>query len=344
MDLKPTAHQQQLVDAFAGFYADHVTTETVKAAEPLGHDPGLWQRLLHLGAIDMAVPDTELGYEAPLLDLALVAEQHGRFLAPVPMIEAQVAARLLARAGALDSVVDLVDLNQGRRGVTLALRPAQAGQSALVPAAAVAGDAVVLVGDRLVLAPLAGRRTRVANLGCLPLADVDLAGAEPVLSTGPEAVRLLAGAVDEWRVLTAAALVGLGVRALELGVEYVKVRKAFGRVVGQFQAVAHRLADRVTDLHGAELLAREAAWAAQEEPERFPALAAMALAFSAETAATATHDALHFHGGYGFMLEYPCQLYYRRARAWAAVLESPAESYRRAAGEHLASAVPEGAR
>jgi alkylation response protein AidB-like acyl-CoA dehydrogenase len=114
--------------------------------------------------------------------------------------------------------------------------------------------------------------------------------------------------------------------------------KAFGQPVGQFQSVQHRLADRATESDGAELLARKAAWAAELEPDRFRMLAAMALAFAAETATTTSHDALHFHGGYGFMLEYSAQLYYRRARSWAAVLERPAECYRRVAGEHLAAA------
>ena len=78
MDLKPTAHQQQLVDAFAGFLRGSRDDRDGEAAEPLGHDPGLWQRLLHLGAIDMAVPDKELGYEAPTWP------GRNRFLRPDP--------------------------------------------------------------------------------------------------------------------------------------------------------------------------------------------------------------------------------------------------------------------
>jgi alkylation response protein AidB-like acyl-CoA dehydrogenase len=57
----------------------------------------------------------------------------------------------------------------------------------------------------------------------------------------------------------------------------------------------------------------------------------MAFGFAAETARDTTYHALHFHGGYGFMLEYDIQLYFRRARAWAAVLAEPSASYRRVA-------------
>ncbi|MBV9485485.1 MAG: acyl-CoA dehydrogenase [Frankiaceae bacterium] len=315
MDLKPNADQQQLIDAFAGLYADLASTDRVSAAEPSGHDAALWQQLVAIGAVEMALPDSGAG----LIELALVAEQHGRYLAPAPMIEAQVAARLLAQVGGEPS----------DRLTTLAVRPAVGGRAELVPAGAVADDALMLDGDRLLLVPLTGRATAVANLGCLPLADVDDIGGGAVLATGAPAVSAFEAAVDEWRVLTAAALSGLAAAALEIGVAYVKERTAFDRPLGAFQGVAHRLADRASEVDGAQLLAREAAWAHGEEPERFAELAAMALGFAAETAADTTWHALHFHGGYGFMLEYPIQMYFRRARTWGAVLESPAESYRR---------------
>jgi alkylation response protein AidB-like acyl-CoA dehydrogenase len=329
MDLRLTQDQQSLVDAFADIHTKHCTPEDVRAAESgptPGHDVALWARVREFGALEMATPDQADGLS--LLDLALVAEQHGRFLSPTPLIEAQVAFRLLARADAADPA----------RTPTLALRPGNSSRAGLVPAGAVADDLVVLVDGRLVLVPLEGRRTSVANLGNLPLADVDLAdgAGTQTIAEGDEALALFDQARTEWRALTGAALAGLSARALEIGVEYVKERKAFGKPVGQFQAVAHRLADRSSENDGAQLLAREAAWAASAEPDRFPALAAMSLAFSAETAIATTHDALHFHGGYGFMLEYAAQLYYRRARAWGAVLESPAQGYRDVATAHFA--------
>jgi alkylation response protein AidB-like acyl-CoA dehydrogenase len=131
-----------------------------------------------------------------------------------------------------------------------------------------------------------------------------------------------ATAIDEWQVLTANAVVGIGARAVEVAADYARERTAFDVPIGSFQGVAHRLADAATAVDGARLLAREAAWAAEQEPRRFAELAAMAFAFASSAAATATYWALHFHGGYGFMLEHDVQLYYRRARAWPRVLGS----------------------
>ncbi len=334
MDLRPSPEQQQLVDAFAALYAAQAPSATVREAEPLGFDPELWARLRETGAVEMAVPEDQGGWGASLLDLALVAEQHGRAVAPAPLVEAQVAARLLARLGAdvLPAVLS------GERLVTLALRPARDGQLPLVPAGAVAQQVVALDGDRLVLVDVPAGVRLVDNSGCLPLADLLVPADATVLAQGEAAVEAYAKALDEWRVLTAAALAGIAARALEIGVAYVKERHAFGQPIGAFQGVAHRLADRACEVDGAELLAREAAWAAAEEPERAAELAAMAFGFAAETARDTTYHALHFHGGYGFMLEYDVQLYFRRARAWANVLCEPKAAYRRVSDVRFAIA------
>jgi alkylation response protein AidB-like acyl-CoA dehydrogenase len=285
-----------------------------------------------MGVVPMALPEAAGGWGASALDLALVAEQQGRFVAPVPIVEAQVAARLLARLASAPATAAREPVLAGERLVTLALHPARDGRAPLVPAGAVADEAIVLDGDRLVLVPLADARAVVENLGSMPLADVAVGGApSAVLEVGARAVDAYEAAIDDFLFLTAACLVGIGARALELGVEYVKERKAWGVPVGSFQSVAHRLADAATAVDGARLLAYEAAWALDADPPRAPELAAMAFAFAYESARDATYRSLHYHGGYGFMMEYDAQLYWRRARAWANVYGEPRVVYRRAA-------------
>ena len=140
-----------------------------------------------------------------------------------------------------------------------------------------------------------------------------------------------AEAVDEWRTLTAAALVGLGLGALEIGVRYVSEREQFGVPIGSFQTLQHALADVSVALDGAQLLARKAAWARDLAQSDAAQLGAMAFLFAAEQAQRASERALHFHGGYGFMEEYDIQLFYRRAKGWANVLDEPACEYARLA-------------
>jgi alkylation response protein AidB-like acyl-CoA dehydrogenase len=331
VDLALTEEQQQLVDSFAALYAKQASPERVRAAEPLGFDKALWDQVLEMGAVAMAVDEAAGGWGASPLDLALVAEQQGRAVAPVPIVEAQVAARLLARIGTARSAAALEALLAGDRLVTVALHPARDGGATLVPAGAVADDALVLRGDDLLLVPLEGARVAVENLGSMPVADITLTDDAEALVAGPAASDALDAAIDDFLFLTGAALVGIGARALELGVEYVKERKAWGVPIGSFQSVAHRLADAATALDGARLLAYEAAWAMTDDVERAAELAAMSFVFAYEAACDATYRSLHYHGGYGFMMEYDVQLYFRRARAWANVYAEPRVVFRRVA-------------
>jgi alkylation response protein AidB-like acyl-CoA dehydrogenase len=172
----------------------------------------------------------------------------------------------------------------------------------------------------------------------MPVADIRVRVDAVELARGPEVSQAFELALDEWMVLSASALVGIGNRAIEIGVEYVKERHAFGVPIGSFQAVAHGLADAATAMDGSILLSREAAWAAEADPARASELAALAFAFCAESAREATYRSLHYHGGYGFMLEYDIQLYFRRAKAWPMLWAEPDVAYGRAAGLRLATA------
>jgi alkylation response protein AidB-like acyl-CoA dehydrogenase len=351
VDLNLSDEQQQLVDSFGALYAKDSPPERVRAAEaatPTGHDPELWLRLQENGALEMAVDERAGGWGASLLDLALVAEQHGRHLGAAPLLEAQAAARLLGRLGSASKVAPAgrrraAGLLEGAladaRLVTLALRPPAVGAAVLplVPAGAVADDVLFFDGSSLRHLALDGERRAVATIGSLPLADIEVPASTTELASGAEAVAAFDEAVNEWMILMAGALVGLGARSLEIGVEYVKERKAFGVPIGSFQAVSHGLADAATALDGATLLAREAAWSAEVEPGRTPELGPLAFGFCTETAREASYRSLHYHGGYGFMLEYDIQLYFRRARGWPAQFAEPDVAYGMAAARRLAA-------
>lgn len=220
---------------------------------------------------------------------------------------------------------------RGQRLVTVALHPPRAGVCTLTPAGAVCDDVVVCDEGRLHLVAVhAQGRHLVANLASAPLADLTFA--DPVVLEADDAVEeRFEAAFDEWLVLTAAALVGIGAAAHQLVCTYASERPAFGAPIGTYQGVAHPLADDATRLDGAQLLARKAAWSLDAGDARGRELAAMAFAFASETAELATAHAVHFHGGYGFMLEQDVQLHYRRARGWARVWGDAEAGYRRAA-------------
>jgi alkylation response protein AidB-like acyl-CoA dehydrogenase len=353
VDLDFTDDQTALRGTLRTFFEKESSTAAVRAAEPLGFDVALWRKVVDLGLAAIAVPEHLGGGGAGFVELAIAAECLGQSLAPVPLIEAAVTNDLVASLSDGGSSPDAGSSSSGEpdarlesltaRAVagellaTLALRPATGDLARLVPAGAVADLVAVLRGDELLLLrqPERGPATpggAVRNLGALPLADCPIDTQDAlVLARGPAAVRAYRRALSRWELLTGAALFGLGSKALDIGVDYVMQRKAFGVLIGTFQTIQHRLADNAIALDGARLLAYEAAWAQDENLPTADTSATMAFLFAAETAFKTTSEVLHFHGGYGYTLEYDIQLYFRRAKAWSLVAGDSRAAYARLA-------------
>jgi alkylation response protein AidB-like acyl-CoA dehydrogenase len=321
--------QAQTRDTFGRFFAERSSSRLVRNAEPLGFDQALWSQLRDLGATTMGLPEDAGGDGAGLLDLTLVAEQQGRAIAPVPFIEVVVASRMLARHR--NHVHDHDDLTgrllRGGSLLTIALRPLKAGVSHLVPAGAVADAIIGLEDDELVVAEIetGAARRAPANVGSMPIADCRVVGTPTKLVGQPEAGRVFHHAVDEWKVLTAAALVGLSDRAHEMAVEFVRSRQIYGSTLGALQTVAHRLADNAVLVDGARFLSYKAAWAQDDARPESEALAAMSFLNAIEVANKVVSDSLHLHGGLGFTMEHDVQLYFRRAKAWPLIYRDPAQ-------------------
>ena len=322
-DLGLTADQEAIAELFDGFFAKESPASVARAAEPLGFDRELWDKLVELGAPGMGSPEAAGGGGATISDLVVVVEALGRAIAPVPLVDHLAALAVLGDP----------DLVAGESIAAVSVRPADAdGNWWLVPAGAVADVVVGVDGDELVAVrstpPMGGPR----NHGSAPLADRSARDGERRVLGPADAFQPV---IDRWKVLTAAALVGIAEAAMRLGVEYVMGREQFGVPVGSFQAVQHGLADLPVLVDGGRLLTHKAAWALdRDEPGLVDwalnditdgsTLASMAFVFTGDGAALATDRSLHYHGGYGFAEEYDIQMYYRRARGWALVLDDPA--------------------
>jgi alkylation response protein AidB-like acyl-CoA dehydrogenase len=314
--------QEALRDAFASFFERECPTDLVRAAEPSGFDGRLWARLADMRAVAMGLPEDAKGDGAGLVELSLVAEEFGRRLAPVPLVEALVAARLLAGATAV-SPEWLADAASGSRLLTLALHPGDGPQ--LVPAAAVADGVIGLLGDELVLTYSDTRPEPVPNQGLAPIAwwDLGTAGEGMVIASGPDAAACFNRATREWKLLMAAALVGMARAALDIGVEHARSRVAFGAPIGTFQGVSHPLADVAGAVDTARRLVHKAAWFADHEPDANRQLVPMAYLYAEESAMQAAVVGVHVLGGVGFTVESDQQLYFRRVKGWTLVAGDP---------------------
>jgi alkylation response protein AidB-like acyl-CoA dehydrogenase len=320
-----------LQNAYKQFFKTHCSIETVRAAEPSGFDKNLWERLCAMGATTMALPESCGGDGATLVDLTLVAEEIGRSLAPVPWIDHVCAARLLGRLGALGA--DTAGVTNGEQLAALDARLDSARGARLIPTGSIADHIIVRDGDQVVRLTFGTRPAKVDNIGRLPMAWVDPATADgrTVIAEGSDALANYQRALDEWRLLTAAALVGLVEETMTIAAEFAKTRYTLGVPISTLQAISHPLANMAITVQGGRNLARRAAWFLDNEPDERPELAPSAFVFMAEEAAKAATMAVHIQGGLGVSSEAAATAYLVRARGWPLAGGDPGATAQRVA-------------
>ncbi|GAA0946366.1 acyl-CoA dehydrogenase family protein [Pseudonocardia zijingensis] len=299
----------------------------------------LWKAIAtDLGLAGLLVPEARGGAGATAREAAVVLEELGRAMAPVPFLtSAVVAATALADTASADTAGGLlaqgaagertaalaVPLSTTPYGALPAVRAADGRLTGTVTSVAGALEADVLLvpagtADGLALyAVTATDTTRdpVVSLDMArQLADVHLDGVAgtPVVAGAEPAIRraLLTGAA-----LLASEQLGVARWCLEETIGYLMQRKQFGRVVGGFQALKHRLADLATAVDGANAAARHAAAALAADDPDVELAVAVAQAYCSDLAVTAAEEAVQLHGGIGMTWEHPAHLYLKRAKA-----------------------------
>jgi alkylation response protein AidB-like acyl-CoA dehydrogenase len=314
-------------EAYKQFFKTHCPIETVRAAQESGFDKSLWERLCAMGATTMALPESAGGDGATLVDLTLVAEEIGRSLAPVPWIDHVCASRLLSRLGAVDS-----DLVTGKQLAAFDPQHESVSGTRLIPTGSIADRILVRGGSPespdIVALTFGTRPVKVDNIGKLPMAWVDPATADSstVVASGAGALAEYQRALDEWRVLWAAALVGLVEETMTIAAEFAKNRYTLGVPISTLQAISHPLANIAITVAGGRNLTRRAAWFLDNEPDERPELAPSAFVFMAEEASKAATMAVQVQGGLGVSAEAAATAYLVRARGWALAGGDPGAS------------------
>ncbi|MGA9376100.1 MAG: acyl-CoA dehydrogenase, partial [Mycobacterium sp.] len=185
------------------------------------------------------------------------------------------------------------------------------------------------------------RRTPLVTLDLTrPQANIELSDAPARLVAGPdEAGRVINHTLQVGSALLAAEQVGAAAHLLKLSVEYAKSRLQFGRPIGSFQAVKHRLAEGMVDLEHARSATYHAVWALGDASDD-PALAAsIAQALASTAFARIAADTIQVHGGIGFTWEHQAHLYFKRATTDSALLGS-AEAHRNRVAELVLDNAP----
>ncbi len=336
-DLLYGADEEALRDSVRALLTAHApwrrTLARLDGDEP--YDSALWTRLVdQLGVTGLAVPAELGGAGAGFREVAVVLEELGRAVAPVPFLGAAVATRALLACGDTELLGQLATgecdaalavclataPDAPPRPVTVDPGPALSGTVPGVADALPGALLLVPAGDGLyaVEATHPGvRMTPVVSLDATrPLADIVLTGAPArMVATGAMAGRAVSAALTAGAALLASEQVGLAQWCLDTTVAYVRDRHQFGRSVGSFQAVKHRLADLWVEVTEARAVARHAAdRLAAGDPEA-PLAAALAQAYCGPVAVRAAEVCVQLHGGLGFTWEHPAHLYLKRAKS-----------------------------
>ena len=326
MNFDITDEQEMVRDTFARFLDEHSSMARVrKAAETGGFDGELWRGLAELGAFAMRVPEAAGGMEMGLFDATLVMEEAGRTLASGPLAEALVACRLLGQLGG-DAAADLLGRAiAGEAVVSIAPADIARRPSQWIAGGAVAEAVIARSGDDIVLVTLPeAARHAEENLASVPLAEIDFAALDPIiLASGGAALASFASGLEEWKLLTAAALAGLSRQALNLAAAYASERKQFGVLIGTFQAISHPLADLLCETDGAKFLVWKALREIADGTAEAGQSVSLALWQACDASGRAVTQALHTFGGYGLTTEYDIHLFVLRSRAWPLVLGDP---------------------
>ncbi|MDQ1706217.1 MAG: 3-oxocholest-4-en-26-oyl-CoA dehydrogenase beta subunit [Frankiaceae bacterium] len=329
MDFSITDDQQALRDLAREILSEQATHDHLKTLEATSwsiFDRGLWRRLADAGITGIAVAEEHGGAGLGFLDLALVLEEVGRTVAPVPAVPTLVTAYVLAKAGVGSDVLagvaagDVIlttafdgEVTARRDGADWVLD----GEKSFVPYGAEA-DLVVVPAraeDGVVVVLLRQGRAGVT------VTEIETTNREPQAVLALEGVRVPAGDVVtdaddlvhelEQHVTAGLAMVASGVcaAALAMTAAHTISREQFGKPIASFQAVGQRAADAYIDNEMVRLTATQAAWRLSagwpSEDE-----VAVAKFWAGDGGMRVVHACQHLHGGLGVDLDYPLHRYF----------------------------------
>jgi alkylation response protein AidB-like acyl-CoA dehydrogenase len=361
-DLRYQEAENDLRAAVRGLLDDRSPWPSVLARtetdEP--NDAALWHLLAaELGCAGLLIPESHGGAGATYREAAVVAEETGRAVAPVPYLGSAVVATA-ALLGSGDEL--LAGLAEGRVTAALAVEfarvpPAEVSRTGLATGVrlsaarpgdppgqvrltgTVAGVADALPADVLLVpadgvpfglyaaeagAPGVSRAAVVSLDATRPLCDLafDSAPASPV-ATGEAAAQAVASALAAGAAMLASEQLGTAERCLDMTVAYVRERRQFARPVGSFQALKHRLADVWIQVTQARAAARYAAACLAAGDPDTPVAIALAKAACGDAAVHAAQECVQMHGGIGFTWEHPAHLLLKRAKSGSVAFGTP---------------------
>ncbi len=331
MDFDLSDDQLALRDAARDLLDDLASPARVRAHTDgsVSYDRGLWSAMVEQGWLGVELPERAGGLGLGTVELAVLLEEVGRHVAPVPFRSTALALAVCERAGDADRIAELLSGEQ-IACVAWSRRP-----DAVTAVAAVDGWSLTGRADPAIDAPVADLAFVVAATSDGPaLFEVGLgAGTRPRRESamdltrpigwlafdatparrigGPDAVTDL---LDRGATFAAAELLGGAARVLEMATDYAKERVQFGRPIGSFQAVKHRCADMLVDVEGMRSVVYWAAWCIGAGDVDASIAASSAKVWCSDASKRVMASGLQVHGGIGFTWEHDLHFFLKRAQ------------------------------
>jgi alkylation response protein AidB-like acyl-CoA dehydrogenase len=318
-----------------------------------GYDPAVWKQMgQELGLQSLAIPEEYGGQGFTFIELGIVLEEMGRVLLCAPYFASAVlAANAILNAGTdAQKQALLPGIASGDSIGTLAFTESNGKWDAtgITMEATEKGGSWTLSGEKMfvldghtadtivVVARAAGTtgtdgisfftvRGDADGLTRTPLSTMDMTRKQAKLEFANVAAEPLGApgsgwaayskTLDQAAVALANEMMGGAQFVLDMSVQYAKDRVQFGRPIGSFQAIKHKCADMLLEVESGKSAAYYASWAAAEDNDELPVVAALAKAYCSEAYFHATAENIQIHGGIGFTWEHPAHLYFKRAKS-----------------------------
>lgn len=358
-------------DSLRKFFAERYPTAVMRAhlvregeSDPAWSDDDtrIWAGLGELGVFAASVAEAQGGLGLGLLSLQLILEEAGRCLFSPPLLETLgLSLPALTQLTTPDAQAPLIaSIIAGEARCSFAFqalfdeaRPKSgiSGTASFVPSAHNVSKLLLPVTEAdgstaLYLLDLSKAQKGKVSFELTPTLDLSrrysMLSFKKAEAVKVSAAKISAAAWDELRnvirIALVAEMVGAADRVMEMTIDFVKTRKQFGRPIGSFQAIQHKLATAVVDLEQVRALSRFAAWAYDNDRKQFALSAGAAKALANVVIPRICEDALQAHGGIGFTAEYDLHLYLRRAKVNALLGCGAGESFDLVADQVLQAA------
>ena len=367
MDLGLDEQQEMLKNFARDFLEKECPESLVREMEEddQGYSPDLWKKMAEQGWMGLTIPEDQGGAGMSLCELVVLLEEFGRALVPgpfistvvlgaVPIMEAgtdEQKAQYLPKIAAGDVIMTMALTEPSAKwtadGVTLEAKKDGAdyvlnGTKLFVPDAHVTDHMVVVArtggkGEDGITLFIVDSKSDGIKFEQLKTIAADKQSEVIFENVKVSAANILGSEGKGWeivekvsKVATVAAcayLVGLSQMDFDTTLNYAKERVQFGRPIGSFQAIQHKLADAIIDVDGSRFITYKAAWSLTEGEDDTDLMISMAKAWASDASRRVVAHGQQIHGGIGFTKEYKIQLYFRRQK-WMELMWGDADYHR----------------